>query len=223
LTGLPECGCRSAEGMNSKSKEGKINTEDSNRNFSETTEIMRHSSRCHINHHEFQRSIIMRYFLFLFGTLLVTVSSQAQLSISIGFNIDRQPVWGPAGYDQVEYYYLPDIEVYYSVTNRRFYYFERGQWIGRSSLPARYRSVNLYTSYKVVVNEPNPYRNHTVYREKYLSYKGRRDQQAIRDSRDSKYFVNKNHPEHNKWKKEQQQGNKNGNKSNNDTKRGKKR
>ncbi|MDP3148558.1 MAG: hypothetical protein Q8N83_05455, partial [Ignavibacteria bacterium] len=37
--------------------------------------------------------------------------------------------------------------------------------------------------------------------------KGRHDQQAIRDSRDSKYFVNKNHPEHNNWVKQQKNNN----------------
>jgi hypothetical protein len=179
----------------------------------------------HVNQNEIQRSIIMKYVSLLIGTLLAAGIAQAQLSINIGFNIEHQPVWGPAGYDQAEYYYLPDIEVYYSVTNRRFYYYERGQWIGRSSLPPRYRNYNLYSSYKVVVNEPNPYRNHTIYREKYHSYKGRHDQQAIRDSRDSRYFVNRNHPEHNNWKKEQQQGKKNdkGKKSDNDNDRGRKR
>jgi hypothetical protein len=49
-----------------------------------------------------------------------------------------------------------------------------------------------------------------MYREKYSSYKGRHDQQPIRDSRDSKYFVNKNHPEHNNWVKQQKHDNSNG-------------
>ena len=161
----------------------------------------------------------MRFLSIIIGILLGAGISQAQLSISIGFNIESQPVWGPAGYDQVEYYYLPDIEVYYSVTNRRYYYFERGQWIGRASLPVRYRGFDLYGSYKVVINEADPYRNHKTYKEKYHSYKGRRGQQPIRDSRDAKYFVNKNHPEHNKWAKEQKQGSK----SDKDKSRGKKR
>jgi hypothetical protein len=36
------------------------------------------------------------------------------------------------------------------------------------------------------------------------------DQKAIRDSREAKYFVNKNHPEHNNWVKEQKHDNVNG-------------
>jgi hypothetical protein len=152
----------------------------------------------------------MRYLLALIVAVCLSSTVQAQLSISLGFNVDRQPVWGPTGYDHVEYYYLPDIEVYYNIPQHMFYYNEGGRWISRSSLPPRYRGYDLYNSYKVVVNEPTPYRNHRIYREKYSSYRGRHDQQAIRDSRDSRYYVNKNHPEHNNWVKQQRHDNDNG-------------
>ena len=145
----------------------------------------------------------MRYVFGLLGVLFMASTANAQLSISFGFNLDRQPIWGPTGYDHVEYYYLPDIEVYYNVPEHMFYYEDGGRWISRSSLPARYRGYDFYNSYKVVVNERAPYRNHRMYREKYFSYKGRHDQQPIRDSRDEKYFTNKRHPEHNNWVKQQ--------------------
>lgn len=74
-------------------------------------------------------------------------------------------------------------------------------------MPRRYRSFNVYNSYKVVINEPTPYRNHKTYRDKYVSYKGRHDQEVIRDSRDSKYYVNPKHPEHKNWVKQNKQGN----------------
>ncbi len=152
----------------------------------------------------------MRHLLVLIVAVFLSSTASAQISISLGFNLDRQPVWGPTGYDHVEYYYLPDIEVYYNVPQHIFYYQEGGRWIRRSSLPPRYRGYDLYNSYKVVVNEPRPYRNHKTYREKYSSYRGRHDQQPIRDSRDSRYFVNKNHPEHNNWVKQQRHDNGNG-------------
>ncbi len=47
-----------------------------------------------------------------------------------------------------------------------------------------------------------------MYREKYASYKGRHDQEVIRDSHDSRYFVNKNHPEHKNSVKQQHNGGK---------------
>lgn len=148
----------------------------------------------------------MRYFLVLIAAVLLSSAAYAQLSIRVNFNVDRQPAWGPTGYDRVEYYYLPDIEVYYYVPQQRFIYFERGRWRNSSSLPPRFRGHDLYNSYKVVVNEPKPYLNHAAYKEQYSSYRDRHDQRSIRDSRDSRYFVNRNHPEHKNWVK-QQRGN----------------
>jgi hypothetical protein len=153
------------------------------------------------------RRNIMRRLLFLLAAVCLSSTLNAQLSISLGFNVDRQPVWGPTGYDHVEYYYLPDIEVYYSVPQHRYYYNERGRWISSSSLPLRYRGFDLYNSYKVVVNERAPYRNHSKYRDQYSSFKGRHGQEPIRDSRDSKYYANPNHPEHNSWVKQQKHDN----------------
>jgi hypothetical protein len=149
----------------------------------------------------------MRYLLLLISAVLLSSTAGAQVRINLGFNVERQPVWGPTGYDHAEYYYLPDIEAYYNVPQHKYYYQERGRWIGRSTLPARYRNFDLYHSYKVVVNEPTPYRNHAIYRDKYASFKGRHDQEVIRDSRDSKYYVNPNHPEHNNWARQQKHNN----------------
>jgi hypothetical protein len=152
----------------------------------------------------------MRYLLVLIAAVLLSSAADAQLRISLGFNVDRQPVWGPTGYDHAEYYYLPDIGVYYNVPQQKYYYNERGRWISRSTLPSRYRNFDLYHSYKVVLNEPTPYRNDKMYREKYASFKGRHDQEVIRDARDPKYYVNPKHPEHNNWVKQQKHDKGNG-------------
>ena len=153
----------------------------------------------------------MRRLLLLILAVFLSNTADAQLSVRLNFNIDRQPIWGPAGFDHVEYYYLPDIEVYYNVPQQRYYYNERGRWISRSTLPSRYRGFDVYNSYKVVLNEPAPYRNHNKYRDQYSSYKGRHDQQVIRDVRDPKYYVNPNHPEHKNWVKQQKHDNGKGN------------
>ena len=152
----------------------------------------------------------MRYVLVFIAAVILSSTVHAQVSVSLGFNVDRQPVWGPTGYDHVEYYYLPDIDAYYYVPQHRYYYQERGRWISGSRLPSRYRNFDLYNSHKVVVNDRTPYRNHAMYRDKYASFKGQHDQQPIRDSRDSKYYVNPNHPEHNNWAKQQKHDNGNG-------------
>ena len=130
-------------------------------------------------------------------------SASAQVRVSLNVNIGSQPVWGPVGYSHVEYYYMPDIDVFYNVPSRQYVYQERGTWVFSASLPYRYNYYNINTGYKVVINEPNPYRNAYMYRTKYASYKGNHGQRTIRDSRDSRYYQIKEHPEHNKWQQEQ--------------------
>ena len=152
------------------------------------------------------RNRIMRSIFVLTAALFLLSASgtlHAQIHININFNLDSQPAWGPVGYDYVDYYYLPAIDIYYSVPLHRYYYEYRGRWISSIYLPARYRDFDLYTSYKVVVNEREPWRNDRVYRERYYSDRDRHDQEIIRDSRDPKYFANKYHPEHKKWLEEQ--------------------
>jgi hypothetical protein len=154
------------------------------------------------------------YFSLVCAMLLIVFATpvKAQVHVNLGVNISSQPIWGPAGYDEAQCYYLPDIETYYYVPSHRFYFLQKGRWINSPNLPPRYKNYDLYGSYKVVVNEPQPWKHHATYRDKYASFKGRHDQQPIRDSHDSKYFVNKNHPEHNNWLKQQQhdKGNRNG-------------
>lgn len=148
----------------------------------------------------------MRYFFVIILALFLTSAastSNAQVSISINFNMDTQPAWGPTGYDYVENYYLPDIDVYYNVPQHRYYYYNNGRWSYSYNLPNRYRTYNIYNSYKVVINDKRPWKNHDKYRNEYSKYKGNHGQEPIRDSRDSKYFKNKNHPDHNNWVKEQ--------------------
>ncbi|QMW01051.1 hypothetical protein [Spirosoma foliorum] len=121
--------------------------------------------------------------------------SHAQVNVSV--NIGSQPIWGPTGYDYVNYYYLPDLDIYYNVPQQQWIYFDGGRWITTSVLPPRYSSYDLYRMHKVVINDNQPYLRNAVYRKQYASFKGRYDQQPIRDSRDSKYYVINNHPMHN--------------------------
>jgi hypothetical protein len=144
----------------------------------------------------------MRYLFLFIATVLVLTASPAQVSVQFHVNLGSQPVWGPTGYDYAQYYYFPDIETYYDVSHQRFYYNDGRRWVGRSQLPARYHDFDLYNSYKVVVNDRNPYLRHAKYRDQYASFRGRHDQQPIRDSRDAKYFVIKDHPEHGNWVKQ---------------------
>jgi hypothetical protein len=92
---------------------------------------------------------------------LVILAEPGKAQIRIQANIDIQPQWGPTGYDYAEYYYMPDIDVYYNV---------------------------LYRGYKVVINDPAPYRRCDYYRQQYRPYRGYYDRQVIiRDARPYRY------------------------------------
>lgn len=146
----------------------------------------------------------MRYLFVIISVFFWSAASFLNAQINLNFNVDKQPVWGPIGHDYVEYYYLPDIEAYYDVPQHRYYYYNNGVWIHSTNLPSRYNNFDYYNSYKVVINEREPWRNHKTYKKKYSSYKGRHDQKLIRDSRDSKYYIIEKHPEHNNWVKEKE-------------------
>lgn len=62
------------------------------------------------------------------------------------------PAWAPEYYPGVRYYYLPDIEVYYDLSNQNFVYLNNGFWTTSPSLPAMYGSYNLYGAYVVGLN-----------------------------------------------------------------------
>jgi hypothetical protein len=113
-------------------------------------------------------------------------SADAQLRINLGFNIGSQPEWGPVGYTHAEYYYMPAADAYYDVPRHQYVYYENNVWIHAGALPPRYH-FDPYHSYKVVVNQRNPWEHQADYRTRYSNYRDRQDQQIIRDSRDDRY------------------------------------
>ncbi|WP_153799572.1 hypothetical protein [Foetidibacter luteolus] len=122
----------------------------------------------------------------------VMFTGNAKAQVNVNINIGAQPVWGPVGYDHVDYYYLPDIDVYYNVPQKQYVYFDNGRWMFASALPYRYRNYDIYRGYKVVINEPRPYLHNNVYRVKYKNYKNNFGRQVIiRDSKEVKYKVAK--------------------------------
>ncbi|MDE1190808.1 MAG: hypothetical protein PW786_01480 [Arachidicoccus sp.] len=133
--------------------------------------------------------------LLIGGCFFYQNSAKAQVSVNI--NIGTQPAWGPTGYDYVQYYYLPDINVYYNVSKHMFIYLSNGRWLSGRNLPTRYNNYDLYNSYKVVVNRSRPYRNNDQDKRMYEKYKGgNHNQEVIRDAHDKKYFVNKENKYH---------------------------
>jgi len=114
-------------------------------------------------------------------------SAHAQVHISLGVNISNQPEWGPVGYDHADYYYMPDIGVYYDVPSHQYIYMDNNVWVRHTYLPERWRGYDLYHGYKVVINRPRPWVHDADVRARYGEYRGRRDQVVIRDSHDDRY------------------------------------
>src|SRR5688572_23240584 len=138
----------------------------------------------------------MKKLLLCVTILLAVCTSETKAQVNVNVNIGSQPVWGPVGYDYVDYYYLPDIETYYYVPKRQFIYLSGGNWVFAYGLPPAYRTYNLYSGYKVVVNRPKAYIYHDVYKVKYKKYKGNNSQVIIRNSNDPRYYVVKGHPKY---------------------------
>lgn len=132
-------------------------------------------------------------FLLLGITLFLLAPTHVKAQAGVSINIGQQPLWGPVEHDYVEYYYLPEHDLYYYAPQRQFVYLKGNNWVRTTSLPTQYSHVNLFNTYKVVINEPKPYLNHTYYSNHYKKYKGQHSKQAlIRDSKDPKYAKNKN-------------------------------
>jgi hypothetical protein len=105
--------------------------------------------------------------LFLFAS----TTNHAQVSINV--NLGTPPQWGPVGYSEVSYYYLPDVQSYYDIHAQQFIFLSNGVWIRSHNLPNRYRNYNLYNGYKVVLNDyhgSRPYGHYKQHKVKY--YKG---------------------------------------------------
>lgn len=133
--------------------------------------------------------------LFLAGS---TGSTQAQ--ISVRFNIGTPPSWGPAGYSDVQYYYLPDVQAYYDVPSSMFIYYEGGAWIRRSYLPYKYRNYDLYNGYKVVMRDYHgntPYIHFNQHKTYYARGNNREQQRTIGERPSNVSYNNKKQYENN--------------------------
>jgi hypothetical protein len=108
--------------------------------------------------------------------VMLFVSTIMNAQVSVNVNIGTPPLWGPVGYTNVNYYYLPDVEAYYDIPSAMFIFYEGGAWVHRVSLPMMYSSYDLYGGYKVVMTDyrgNQPYIHFKEYRVKYKKgYRG---------------------------------------------------
>ncbi|KDN54600.1 hypothetical protein [Flavobacterium seoulense] len=128
------------------------------------------------------------------GIIFIAVSATSQAQVSVNVNIGTPPAWGPAGYTNIDYYYIPDVQSYYDIRNSQFIYFGNGKWIRSRHLPHHYRNYDLYSGYKVVLNDYHgrtPYIYYKDHKAKYYKgYKGK-PQQTIGYRNNDKHVVYK--------------------------------
>ncbi|MFE3849228.1 hypothetical protein ACFX5D_14770 [Flavobacterium sp. LB3P45] len=126
--------------------------------------------------------------------IILFVSSSIHAQISVSLNIGTAPAWGPVGYSDVDYYYLPDVEAYYDIRATQFIYFNGGRWIRSRYLPGQYRNYDLYSGYKVVLNDyhgSRPYHNYRNDRIKYYrGYQGRQQRNIGYRNNDRREYEN---------------------------------
>lgn len=146
-------------------------------------------------------------------SLLFFIAGQVQAQVAVNVNIGTPPAWGPSGYSNVDYYYLPDVEAYYDIRASEFIYYGNGKWNRNRYLQGPYRNYDLYNGYKVVLNDYHgrtPYtyfKNHKV--KYYKGFKGK-PQKTIgyknRNHDEDKHYENKKKYKGNNRKNEHAKG-----------------
>jgi len=97
-------------------------------------------------------------------------ASEAQAQISVNLNAGTPPQWGPSGYSNVRYYYLPDVEAYYDVQKSNFIYISGNSWVHRRALPKHYINYDLYNGYKVVMTDYQGKAPYTYFKQHKVKY-----------------------------------------------------
>ena len=129
--------------------------------------------------------------------LMAATATQAQVSVNI--NIGNPPAWGPAGYTNMEYYYLPDIQSYYDVRASQFIYFGGNRWVRSSRLPNRYRNYDLYNGYKVVLSDYHgrtPYVYHEKHKVRYHNGYHGAPPKHYHSRKEHKHYSHNKHRQH---------------------------
>ena len=150
-----------------------------------------------------------RFKLLALGIILfIAGSTSAQVSVNV--NIGTPPSWGPSGYAETDYYYLPDVEAYYDIRASQFIYYGNGNWVRSRYLPRKYRSYDLYSGYKVVLSDYHGRTPYTYYKKHkvkyYKGYKGKYQKTNGHKEDNHKEYHEKEHKDNDHGKKSHGKG-----------------
>ncbi len=101
-------------------------------------------------------------------------NASAQIGVHLGFHygtgpVIQQPVYqesDPVAYDN-DYYYLPEVDAYYSVAEQCYYYNDGGSWTSAAYLPGRYHDYDWRTARRYEVRSARPYMRDDYYRSRF--------------------------------------------------------
>jgi len=86
----------------------------------------------------------------------------------------RRPVYDDANYD---YYYYPDVNVYFHISTGYYYYWDRKVWVRARRLPRHYHLNHRYRR-RLLIRDRHPYERNREHRREYRE--GRRDDRRNR-------------------------------------------
>lgn len=92
-------------------------------------------------------SIAILIFISLSG--LTSCGTTSFISAGVQYT---NPSWAPPYQSGVRYYYLPDIEAYYDLSDQDFIYLDNGQWLFSPLLPLMYSGYDLYNGFVIALN-----------------------------------------------------------------------
>ena len=106
---------------------------------------------------------------------LMYQSASAQIHVGLHINLGGPVYTTPAPvyqepapvYSDVDYYYLPDVEAYYSVSRHCYYYNDGRTWVSAAYLPGAYRDFDFARARRFEVHEARPYMHNDVYRQRF--------------------------------------------------------
>ena len=76
---------------------------------------------------------------------MICNTADAQLRVGVNLGLQAQPVAvaaNPAFGNGDQYYYLPDLGVYYDVTDQCYVYFNGSEWVFSAYLPGQYADLD---------------------------------------------------------------------------------
>jgi hypothetical protein len=154
---------------------------------------------------------------------LLSKNADAQVGIHVNLNIGHpRPVIVAQAPVYDDYYYLPEVEAYYSVPQQVYYYMDGGRWTSARYLPGKYHNYDWRSARRYEVHAQRPYMNHDSYRSQYGGFNNRYNDNDNRYSNNERYsrvipnrgYDNNRQPERNDnrgWGNDKDRGHGNGN------------